>query len=193
MASLQFNGIKTGMMATHALLPWEHKEDLGAVLESFEAHYTPTDNFERLLVKNLAQCYWRLERSLRIESSLFETISLSESENAGLSRSEMHAGHLEAIAFIKSEEIMDRYRRYDAHLQRAFDKALARVEKMASLRRPGAEPLPPPEPEVQPEKRKVKSAAARVTSHRKYAIPAMGEILEHSKHDIAPGPAKRAA
>ena len=185
----RFNGIKHGLTALHALLPWEHKEDLEAVLEGFEARYLPTDTCERLLVKNAAQAYWRLERSLRVEAGIFETVGQAEVERSGLDRSDMHAGHLEAISFIQAESIMDRYRRYDAHLQRAFDKALARVEQMASLRKPDAEPLPPPEPEPQPEKRKLKRAVAHLTALRKKRFPVLGEILPHSAHDIAPGPA----
>ena len=98
----------------------------------------------------------------------------------------MHAGHLEAMAFLKADEHMDRYRRYDSHLQRAFDKALARVEKMASLRRPGAEPLPPLEPEVPRAKVKIKAALLRLPLPKNQPLKVLGEIFDHEEEEQLP-------
>ena len=165
----KFNGIKHGLTATHALLPWEHAEDLQAVIDSFEARFAPIDNFERLLVKQAAEAYWRMERSLRVEASILETLALAQIQASGMKRSDLHAGHLEAVSLMHGQECIDRYRRYDAHLQRCFERALARVEKMASLRTTTkAKPLPPPEPVEH----------IRNTT-LKECVPDMNQVLRH--------------
>ena len=144
----KFNGIRHGLTATHSLLPWEHKEDLEAIQEGFEQRFEPTDLFERLTIKNAAEAYWRRERSLRIESNIFQTAANAEYQKTKAEPGELHAGHLEAIAFMRGQREFANYRRYDAHLQRAYEKALAECEKLASLRKANkdAKPLPPPEP-----------------------------------------------
>src|SRR3954469_25504480 len=78
----RFNGITHGLTALHALLPWENKDDLDAIVEAFEGHYKPTDIFGRLTIKHAAEAYWRLERSLRIEGNIFNTLSAAEHEAA---------------------------------------------------------------------------------------------------------------
>jgi len=174
----RFNGIKHGLTAMHALLPWENKDDLQAIVESFEERYQPSDKVERLLVKQVAEAYWRMERSLRVEACTFEVLAAAEAQAADQHRDNMHAGHLEAIGFLKAGENMDRIRRYDAHLQRAFDNALARVEKMASLRRPGAEPLPLTEIEPVPSKKHLKVCVLHLPLPKNKPVQVYGEILD---------------
>lgn len=173
----RFNGVQHGLTAMHTLLPWEHKEDLQAILDSFESRYQPVDDVERLLVKQVAVAYWRMERSLRIEKNILETVARGQAEDADLAFSQMHAGNLEAIAFMVAAENMDRFRRYDAHLQRAFERALKRVEQMASLRKPDAQPLPPPEPIERPVNKTQKLCIAHPPFNRKTPIRALGELL----------------
>ncbi len=172
----RFNGVKHGLTAQHALLPWEHKDDLDAIIESFESRFKPVDNFERLLVKHATQAYWRMERSLRMEASMFETMANAEYEAAGAQPGDLHAGHLEAMGFMKADQIMDRYRRYDAHLQRAFDKAMQRVEKMASLRTTAkAEPLPPAEPVIEPPRDGLKESFVQLPFEKNAVLQLRGE------------------
>jgi len=38
-SNTKYNGVKHGMTAMHALLPWEHPEDLQAIVEAFEVRY----------------------------------------------------------------------------------------------------------------------------------------------------------
>ncbi len=173
----RFNGVKHGLTAQHAILPWEHREDLDAIIESFETRFEPVDNYERLLVKHAAEAFWRMERSLRLEASIFETTANAEYEAAGAQPGDLHAGHLEAMGFMKADEIMDRYRRYDAHLQRAFDKAMQRVEKMASLRKKHAEPLPAAEPVAEPPRQGLKECFAQLPLEKNAVIRVRGERL----------------
>ncbi len=175
----RFNGVKHGLTAMHALLPWEHTGDLQAMLESFESRFAPTDNFERLLVKQAAEAFWRLERSLRLEASMFEAIAAAEIEASGFKATELHAGHLEGISFMQGQEMFEKYRRYDAHLQRAFDKAMARLAEMASLRKKNAEPLPPAAPVEQSVNTTLKECVAKVPFPRRRTVRVLGEHLIH--------------
>jgi len=143
----RFNGIRHGLTATHSLLPWECKEDLQAIQEGFEQRFQPTDLFERLTIKHAAECFWRRERSARIEGNIFQTLAAAEHQKANAQPGELHYGHLEAIGFLRAREEFGHFRRYEAHLDRAYQKALAECEKLASLRtNKAAEPLPPPKP-----------------------------------------------
>jgi len=143
----RFNGIRHGLTATHSLLPWEHKEDLDAIIGAFEDRFQPVDQFERLSIKNAAESFWRRDRSLRIESNIFQTAANAEYQKTASEPGELHAGNLEAIAFMKGQREFANYRRYDAHLQRAYQMALAECEKLASLRKDRQQPvLPPAEP-----------------------------------------------
>jgi len=180
----KFNGIKHGLTAQHALLPWEHKEDLDAVLDAFQSRFQPVDDFERLNVKLAAEAFWRVERSLRMEAGMFETMANAEYKDTGTHPGDLHAGHLESINFMRAAENMDHYRRYDAHLQRAYDKALERITKMASLRRPAApeepaEPAPqPPDPEPEPQQTKaVKVGVLRMPLPRRRTLKVIGDDL----------------
>ncbi len=174
----KYNGVKHGLTALHALLPWEHKEDLDAIIESFESRWKPVDNYERLLVKQAAEAYWRMERSLRMEASMFETIVNAEYEAAGAQPGDLHAGHLEAVSFMKAGDSIDRYRRYDAHLQRTYEKAMAKVEKMASLRTcTEAEPLPPAEPVIEPPREALQECFVNAPLSKSHRLRVVGERL----------------
>ena len=176
----KFNGIKHGLTAQHALLPWEHKEDLDAVLDAFQSRFQPVDDFERLNVKLAAEAFWRVERSLRMEAGMFETMANAEYKDTGTHPGDLHAGHLESINFMRAAENMDHYRRYDAHLQRAYDKALERITKMASLRRP-AQPanaiVKEPEPEPQPTGKPPKVGVLRMPLPRRRTLQVIGDDL----------------
>jgi hypothetical protein len=159
----KFNGIRHSLTATHALLPWEHKEDLDTVIQAYDDRFQPVDQFERLTIKYAAEAYWRRERSLRVEANIFETVANAEYQKTKSEAGDLHAGNLEAIAFMKAKDELAHYRRYDAHLQRAYERAMREVEKMASLRKQKEQPpLPPAEPEPRREGAFLRPAVAHV-------------------------------
>ena len=174
----KFNGVRHGLTATHTLLPWEHVDDLQSIIEAFEARFEPTDTFERLTVRQAAEAFWRMQRIARIEENLFETLATAEIQDSGHDPSELHAGHLEAISFIKGEQHIDRVRRYEAHLRRMYDKALKQVYEMASLRKPNAEPLPPAEPVKKELGVGLKQAPLRIEILHKQPVTVLGTLLD---------------
>src|SRR5205807_1925724 len=62
----KWNGLRHGLTATHVVLPWENEKDLDAVKSAFTKRFKPIDDYERLLVKQVAEAYWTLERSKRV-------------------------------------------------------------------------------------------------------------------------------
>src|SRR3954452_8705213 len=130
----KFNGIKHGLTATHALLPWEHAEDLQSIVEAFEHRWKARDNYELIMIRNAAENFWRMTRGTRMETNMLEVLANNEIQSSGHKPQELHAGHLETIGFMKGRHTVEHFRRYDAHLQRTFEKSLKRVQEMASLR-----------------------------------------------------------
>ena len=172
----KFNGVKHGLTALHALLPWEHKEDLQNIVQAFEERFQPVDSYERLAVKQAAEAYWRMERSLRIEACLFETMANAEYKAANAQPGDLHVGHLEAMGFVKAGQVTERYRRYDAHLRRAYKQAMEEVNKMASLRRQRNQlPLPPAEPVVEPPREKLKESFLLEPNPKSYDLELIGD------------------
>src|SRR3954447_20697688 len=130
----RFNGIKHSMTAMHALLPWEHADDLQSLVEAFETRWKPTDNYELIMIRYAAESFWRMQRGTRMDTNMIEVMANNEIQSSGRKAEELHAGHLEAIGFMKGRDTVEHFRRYDAHLQRTFDKSMKRLKEMASLR-----------------------------------------------------------
>jgi hypothetical protein len=188
----RFNGIRHGLTATHVVLPWEHKEDLEAIVESFETHFQPIDDYERLQVKVAAEAYWRMERSKRVEANIYDTSATAEIVRSKTEDPKtLHAGNLEAIAFLKASHEMEKYRRYDAHLHKAYKEALARVEKLASLRTPEQakeKPLPPEPPkEAESQQPRLLRSAIELPIPKNYKLTVAGRRLPEK---LVPGTIK---
>jgi len=141
----RYNGIRHGLTASHVILPWENEADFEAIKSAMMSRFRPIDDWERLLVKNAAETYWTLERSKRVETNMFYVLANQEAQDSPGPADNLHVGNVEAICFFKAGNHTDRIRRYDAHHQRMYEKAIAQVEKMASLRRPDAIYEPPTE------------------------------------------------
>jgi len=164
----RFNGIEHGLTAKHALLPWENPDDLNAIIESYEQRYQPTDNVERLLVKNAAEAYWRMDRSMRFEAAIFEILTLAEVEDSGLKRENMHAGHLEAMAFLKATSTW------------MGIAAMTRICNVRLIKRsPRRENGFASEPEVPRAKVKIKAALLRLPLPKNQPLKVLGEIFDH--------------
>lgn len=117
----KFNALKHGLTAECVVLP---REDMGEYYElraALLAQYDPQNTSEMFLVDQVAQNWWRMNRSRRYETGLLAKLETDEAP---------------------SYQDLDHHRRYEAAIERAFYRAYDRLEKIVR-RRPGPPPQPP--------------------------------------------------
>src|SRR3954447_18521671 len=110
------NATKHALTAKHVVLPWEN------IVYYFELHgallrqYQPESPAEMFLVDQLAQNWWRLNRSRRFETGMLAKLDpATESEGV-------------------NPDDLDLHRRYEAGIERAYYRAYDRLEKIARRR-----------------------------------------------------------
>ena len=130
----KLNAVKHGLTAKCIVLPWEDMGDYFELHGALLHQYQPENPAEMFLVDQLAQNWWRLNRSRRFETGMLAKL---DPENADSG---------------PRPEDLDQHRRYEAAIERAFYRAYDRLERIVR-RRPAPEPQPDPEPieDVAPE------------------------------------------
>lgn len=121
----RFNALKHGLAAECVVLP---SEDMGAYFElraALLSQYQPQNPAEIFLVDQMAQNWWRLNRSRRYETGLLAKLDTEEAP---------------------TYTDLDHHRRYEAAIERAYYRAYDRIEKIVR-RRPVSPPSAPAEPE----------------------------------------------
>jgi hypothetical protein len=64
------NACKHGLLSRDTVLPQENPREFNALLDSFRFSFSPTDDFQEVLVAQMATAEWRLRRVTRIEKGL---------------------------------------------------------------------------------------------------------------------------
>jgi len=129
----RFNATKHGLSARLVVLPWEDVGDYFELHGALLRQYQPENPTEMFLVDQVAQNWWRLNRSRRFESGML---------------AKLEPGSDPATA--PRPEDLDTHRRYEAGIERAFYRAYDRIEKIVR-RRPKPQPEAEPEPAQIPE------------------------------------------
>src|SRR5262245_8794539 len=66
------NALSHGLLAKEAVLQDENEAEFNALLDAYIGHHQPATPQEEFYVREMACCDWRLRRSLRTETSLYE-------------------------------------------------------------------------------------------------------------------------
>jgi hypothetical protein len=69
---VRWNSLKHGLLAKAAILPQEDRAEYERLLAGLAEHYQPVDMLEALHVEEIACIYWRLRRTLRVETAKIE-------------------------------------------------------------------------------------------------------------------------
>jgi hypothetical protein len=69
----RFNALKHGIYAVHQIMFDEKPEDLAELSAEYHEHHSPADADQRFLVDTLVHNEWRLRRTRRVESELWQT------------------------------------------------------------------------------------------------------------------------
>ena len=129
----KYNATRHGLSGKLVVAPGEDPAGYDRLLQELIASYQPANTAESILVEEIAQNFWRLQRARRIETETFNI-------DAG--------GADPVIAFGISEERFANIRRYMTAIERAWHRAIAQLEKTQAIRAkqsPTPEPHPPGE------------------------------------------------
>jgi hypothetical protein len=112
------NAIRHGIFSTHILIsPGESRKEYDALLSGLCEHFGPEGSLEGLLVEKLAVLIWRYRRLIYTEAV------------------EMRAGTTPWTFDLKSDpNVLDRLPRYEASIERSFDRTLTQLERVQRMR-----------------------------------------------------------
>ena len=128
------NALRHGLRAEKLLTFDETKADFHAFLDEQREAFEPADAVEEQLVERIALCAWRLRRIYRVEADVMECWRNAEH---GV-REDVDIG----AAFDSDPTEMSTLSRYEAGLDRAFNRAYVTLERRQARRRGEAVPAP---------------------------------------------------
>jgi hypothetical protein len=159
-AAIRENAVKHGLTAKHVVLGYEDDASYQELRASILTEYQPQTPQEHRLADQIAQNYWRLLRSRRIETATFEN-------RLGSLKDRLHIGpdtpmdHDEGLSVCMSKHARDfeNLRRYETSIERAWYRAIRELKATQKERREAESQNPPPA-EATPEPQKVFSVSS---------------------------------
>lgn len=135
------NALKHGIFSKMVLLKGEPQSDFDALLNGLRTDLRPEGMLESILVEKLASLIWRQRRLLMAEGAeirkgteFFHVIDLVDDFEAKPERA-AEKKKLSAIARnVPDGPQLDRLLRYEASLERTFDRALSQLERLQRMR-----------------------------------------------------------
>jgi hypothetical protein len=127
--AVRLNAVAHGMTSKTIVLPHENIEEYQQMHQGLVDSYNPANDREKLLVEQIAQAYWRLQRCYGVERAFLENrIAASEETDpdaamANLFIDKAEAGRIRLLM------------RYITTAERAHNKALADLQKAQAERR----------------------------------------------------------
>jgi hypothetical protein len=164
--SSRLNALKHGMCANTPVLPHEDRAAFEQSRADLYASFEPANTHEQMLIDQAAIAHWRMLRSSRVETRLFDLQIRNLKQRQGLPMDKQHDddGAMACALASKGEEFAH-WLRYQSTSERAYYRAIRALERAQYERlrkhklqqskpdpRTIAEPssMPPP-PQVQPE------------------------------------------
>ena len=118
------NAFSHGLTAARLVLPWENQEEFDSLLNQLVAEHRPATATEGLLVREIAEQYWRLQRARNHEHTLLsKTGEMLEQCEDNLAAFETWDKQLKLI------------QRYATRHERAFHKCLSTLRTLQRERR----------------------------------------------------------
>ena len=119
-AASKYNAVRHGLTGKRLLLESEDPAQYEALRLDLIVSYDPANAAELMLVEEIAQNFWRLQRARNIEA---------ENMNIG------SGGADPIIAFGVAQHHFDTIRRYMTTIERAWHRAMQQLERTQALRR----------------------------------------------------------
>ena len=157
----RYNAIKHGIFSGTVLKECESMAQFRSLLGAFQRDLRPEGAIEELLVEKLAMLVWRHRRMLRAEcAEIAKASELIKIDNVQEYVKQLSTAELERIlqvgqegwaahrqyeinaSLVLPQEVLDRVLRYEASLDRSFDRTLNQLERLQRMRLGHA--VPPP-------------------------------------------------
>jgi hypothetical protein len=127
--------VKWGIFSQPALLEGEPKAKYNRLLRGLYRHFAPEGTLEESLVEKLAVLMWRQRRLLIAEAAEIR-------KGCGFFDSDKKQNELDVLrANVPHTGYLDRLLRYEASLERAFDRTMSQLERLQKMRL--GQPVPP--------------------------------------------------
>lgn len=127
------NATTHGLTARDVVLSNENPEAYQAIEDAFTAGWCPTSDLERLLVVDLAACYWRLLRAESNETALSDLqmeADAPESARIFPQLDERFRSALAAKALTDSTGALSHLDRHSTRLSRQFDRTWKLLDRL---------------------------------------------------------------
>jgi hypothetical protein len=138
------NGLKHGLCAREAVLPWEDREGWEALLADLRERWRPVGPQEAALVEEYAGCSWRLRRALQMETGMLKACwprklqaLADESGDDMLLDLKMDTVGL-GLAFLKASKELSRLSLHESRIERRRERARKELEALQAARREAA-------------------------------------------------------
>jgi hypothetical protein len=140
------NALRHGLTAEFAVLGHESEDDFRLLFDSYLDRYHPADAIEMELVHSMAIARWRLRRIGNLETDLFDNELAVSQDDIDDAFDEI--GDQARFAFIFKKlagesRALDLLIRYEASLNRAYDRASKQLDLLQSSRPLPNEPTRP--------------------------------------------------
>ncbi len=112
-AAVSQNRWRHGLTGEFMTLAWEREEDFQQLVADLRSEHQPSTPTEKLLVDNMAQHYWLMQRALSLQSLCFNT----------------------KLPTCREEKDLALYLRYQTTHERAFHKCLRELATLRAERR----------------------------------------------------------
>ena len=175
-AAIRENALKHGLTAKHVVLRHEDYADYQELRASIVTEYQPQTPQEHRLADQIAQNYWRLLRSRRVETATFENRlgSLKDRLNIGPDTPMDYDEGL-SVCMSKHARDFENLRRYEAGIERAWYRSIREL-KAAQKERREAEAQNPPPAETTPEPQTT-TGTASANPEKVFSAPAISKDL----------------
>jgi len=138
------NPVSHGLTATHLIVGDESPDDFNALHHRLIEDHHPSGEQQEIQVKQIAESYWRLLRARRVET---DTINRHATEIARRQSSKEYLIFLDLAdegisrlhpipaTFVRHGEELDRLRRYETAIERAYYRAINQLLKLQAIRK----------------------------------------------------------
>jgi len=115
----KYNATRHGLSGKQIVIQGEDPAAYEALLDGLRQSYRPANTAESILVEEIAQTFWRLQRARFLEAENFTMLG---------------AGADAVIPFNAFAEKFDNIRRYMTTIERAYHRAVAQLERTQAIR-----------------------------------------------------------
>ena len=140
---IRLNAIKHGLLSRDVLLPGEDVEAFNQMRQNLIDEYQPQGQVEEMQLELVAANYWRLLRTIRIETAVFWpemlkalSATLNEGEDPNIGWRSIYKSEL----WVNSRLL--NLNRYQVSIERQYYKALSELNRLRATRQGAITPPP---------------------------------------------------